>query len=148
MPPMKLRRAIPLGRAARHTALLLSLALTAACGSLATEVVPTSALNPDYRETVAKRLRATFSKMPMGNPVEISDPRWMQANKGWGWMVCIHFQDRGHQRTYVLLFDRNAFIDERYAVQTDACDAQTYSAFDLGSGGVRPGSVGDPGPLY
>jgi hypothetical protein len=63
--------------------------------------------------------------------------------------VCVRFQDRGHQRTYVLFFKGSEFLDERYAVLTDACDAQTYSEFDLGpSGAMRPGAVGDPGPLY
>lgn len=126
----------------------MSLTLIAACGSLATEAVQTTALSPDYLHTIAKRLHATFSKTPLTGPIEISEPRWVQANKGWGWLVCIRFQDRGHQRTYVMIFDRDEFLDERYAVQTDACGAQTYSGFDPGSGGMRPGSVGDPGPLY
>jgi hypothetical protein len=78
---------------------------------------------------------------------EISEPRWAQSNKGWGWMVCVHFLDRGHQRTYVYFFDRSEFVDERYAVITDHCEAQAYSAFDVGPG-IRPGAVGDPGPLY
>jgi len=148
MLPMKLRGIVSRVRAARRAAALLSLTLTAACGSLATDAVQTPALNTDYLQTIAKRLRATFSKTPLTGPIEISDPRWVQANKGWGWIVCIRFQDRGHQRTYVMIFDRNEFLDERYAVQTDACGAQTYSGFDPGSGGMRPGSVGDPGPLY
>jgi hypothetical protein len=145
---MKLRRLVSRVRAACHAAALLSLTLTAACGSLATEAVQTTAPNPDYLQTIAKRLQATFSKAPLSGPIEISDPRWVLSNKGWGWIVCIRFQDRGHQRTYVMIFDRNEFLDERYAVQTDACGAQTYSGFDPGSGGMRPSSVGDPGPLY
>jgi len=135
-------------RGACRAAALLSLTLIAACGSLATEAVQTTALRPDYLQTIAKRLHATFSKTPLTGPIEISEPRWVQANKGWGWLVCIRFQDRGHQRTFVMIFDRDEFLDERYAVQTDACGAQTYSGFDPGSGGMRPGSVGDPGPLY
>ena len=145
---MTLRGAVPRVRAACHAAALLSLTLTAACGSLATGAVQTTTLNPDYRETIAKRLRATFNKTPISGPIEVSDPRWVQSNKGWGWMACLRFQDRGHQRTYVMIFDHGEFLDERYAVQTDACGVQTYSAFDSGSGGARPGSIGDPGPLY
>jgi len=145
---MKPRRAASRVRAACHAAALLSLTLTAACGSLATEAVQTTAPNQDYREAIAKRLHATFNKAPIDGPIEITEPRWVQANTGWGWMVCLRFQDRGYQRTYVMIFDRNEFLDERYAVQTDACGVQTYSAFNPGSGGMRPGSVGDPGPLY
>jgi len=144
---MKPRRILSHVRGACRAAALLSLTLTAACSSLATEGAQT-ALNPDYRATIAKRLQPIFSKTPPSGPIEISDPRWVQANKGWGWMVCIRFQDRGHPRTYVMILDRNEFLDERYAVQTDACGAQTYSGLDVGSGSMRPGSVGDPGPLY
>ena len=52
------------------------------------------------------------------------------------------------RRGIALFFKGSEFLDERYAVLTDACDAQTYSEFDLGSGLTRPGAIGDPGPLY
>jgi hypothetical protein len=135
--------ATPVRRALPRAALLLVAALTAGCGSLANEVVPTVALNPDYRGMIAKHLKIALNKAPPDGPAEISDPRWVLSNKGWAWQVCIHFQDRGHQRTYVVFFDRT-IVDERYAVQTDACGTQTYSEFDLGSG-MRPAGVG---PLY
>jgi hypothetical protein len=143
---MTLRRpqTVPFRRAARGAAALLALALTAACSSLA-QPTTTTALSADYRVTVAKHMKTLFKDLAGG--VEISDPRWAQSNKGWGWTVCVHFPDRGHQRTYVLVFNGAEFIDERYAVQTDSCAAQNYSALDLGAG-TRPGSVGDPGPLY
>jgi hypothetical protein len=143
---LRRRSATPLSGAAPRAALLLTLALTAACGSLAEPAENASALSPDYRGMIAKRLK-TVLKDAVAGGVEISDPRWAQSNKGWGWMVCIHFPDRGYQRTYVYFFDRSEFVDERYAVQTDHCEAQTYSAFDLGPA-IRPGAVGDPGPLY
>jgi hypothetical protein len=147
--PMTLHRrcATPLRRTALRAAVLLAPALTAACGSLAEPTGITAALSPDYRSMIAKRLKNTFKDVAAAGGVEISDPRWAQSNKSWGWMVCIHFPDRGHQRTYVYFFDRGDFVDERYAVQTDHCEAQTYSAFDLGPA-IRPGAVGDPGPLY
>jgi hypothetical protein len=135
-----LRHAVP------RTALLLMLAVTAACGSLAGPTENAPALSADYRNLVAKHLKLLF-KDTIQAGVEISDPRWAQSNKGWGWMVCIHFPDRGHQRTYVYFLDRSDFIDERYAVQTDHCEAQSYSELDLGPP-IRPGVVGDPGPLY
>jgi hypothetical protein len=138
--------ATPLRRAVPRAALLLVLALAAACGSLAGPTENAPALSPDYRTMIAKRLKTLFKDMVAGG-VEISDPRWAQSNKGWGWMVCIHYPDRGHQRTYVYFFDRSEFVDERFAVQTDHCEAQTYSAFDLGPA-IRPGAIGDPGPLY
>jgi hypothetical protein len=39
-------------------------------------------------------------------------------------------------------------VDERYAVQTDECDVQSYVPFDLGMGATGPGAVGGTGPLY
>ena len=141
---------MPLQYATPRLALALTLALLAGCSSLAgpQEGAATAPLNADYRGMIAARLRAEFTKPPLTGPAEISNPRWVLANKGWSWQVCVRFQDRGHQRTYALFFKGSEFLDERYAVLTDACDAQTYSEFDLGSGVMRPGAVGDPGPLY
>jgi hypothetical protein len=137
----------PLRRAVSCAAPLLVLALTAACGSLAEPTERGAPLSQDYRSMIAKRLKSVSKDVANTGGVEISDPRWAQSNKGWGWMVCIHFPDRGHQRTYVYFFDRDDFIDERYAVQTDHCEVRPYSALDLGPA-IRPGAVGDPGPLY
>jgi len=141
---------MPPQHATLRVALVLTLILLAGCSSLAgpQEGAATTPLNSDYRHMIATHLKAAFTKSPLTGPAEISDPRWVLANKGWSWQVCVRFQDRGHQRTYVLFFKGSEFFDERYAVQTDACDAQTYSEFDLGLGGMRPGAVGDPGPLY
>jgi hypothetical protein len=147
--PMTLRRcpfARSLRRAARRAALLLALAVTAACSSLAGPTDNTSALSADYRSMIAKRLKVMLKDTVAGG-VEISDPRWTQSNKGWGWMLCVHYPDRGHRRTYVYFLDRSDFVDERFAVQTDHCEVGTYSALDLGPA-IRPGAVGDPGPLY
>jgi hypothetical protein len=152
MAPMTYRQrsAMPLQYATPRLALALTLALLAGCSSLAgpQEGAATAPLNADYRGMIAARLRAEFTKPPLTGPAEISNPRWVLANKGWSWQVCVRFQDRGHQRTYTLFFKGSEFLDERYAVLTDACDAQTYSEFDLGTSSMRPGAVGDPGPLY
>ena len=141
---------MPQQHAALRLALVPTLVLLAGCSSLAgpQEGAATAPLNADYRGTIAARLKSEFTKPPLTGPAEISNPRWVLANKGWSWQVCVHFQDRGHQRTYTLFFKGSEFLDERYAVLTDACDAQTYSELDLGPGSMRPGAVGDPGPLY
>jgi hypothetical protein len=152
MPPMKDRRrsATPRQNATRRVSLLPALVLLAGCSSLAEprEEAPTAPLDPGYRAMIATHLKTIFRNLTPGDGVEISDPRWVQANKGWSWQVCVQFQDRGHRRSYALFFRGSEFIDERYAVLTDACAAQSYSALDLGAGAIRPGSVGDPGPLY
>ena len=141
---------MPPRHAAQRVALVLMLVLVAGCSSLAEpqEGAATAALNSDYRHMIAIHLKSIFAKSPPAGPAEISNPRWVLANKGWSWQVCVRFQDRDHQRTYTLFFKGSEFLDERYAVQTDACAAQNYSEFDLGSGAMRPGAVGDPGPLY
>jgi len=141
---------MPPRHATPRMALTLTLVLLAGCSSLAgpQDGPATAPLNSDYRSMIATHLKSTFTKSPLTGPAEISEPRWVLANKGWSWQVCVRFQDRGHQRTYTLFFKGSEFLDERYAVLTDACDAQTYSEFDLGPGSIRPGAVGDPGPLY
>jgi hypothetical protein len=142
------RSAPPLPRDAQRAMLALALLLPAGCSSLAGPQDPPAALSADYRTQIATHLRTTFNKNPLTGPAEISEPRWVFGNKGWSWQVCVRFQDRGHQRTYTLFFKGSDFVDERYAVQTDACAAQTYSELDLGQVVTRPGSAGDPGPLY
>ena len=74
----------------------------------------------------------------------ISDFRWVHSFKGWAWMTCVRFEDNGHPRTYVVFIKDGKVIDNRYAVQTDACNAQTYAAFDA----MGPTRSGVLGPLY
>jgi hypothetical protein len=63
--------------------------------------------------------------------------------KGWNWLVCVRFQDRGHQRTYVFFVEKEEIIDSRYSIQTDQCSDQIYSPFNQM---VAP--MGPQGPLY
>jgi hypothetical protein len=65
---------------------------------------------------------------------EISGLRWVHALKGWSWLACVHFVDRGHQRTYALFIQNDAVVDARYAVQADSCGSQSYTPFDIVSG--------------
>jgi hypothetical protein len=103
MAPMTYRRrsAMPLQHTTLRVALTLTLVLLAGCSSLAgpQDGAATAPLNSDYRRMIATHLKATFTKSPLTGPAEISDPRWVLANKGWSWQVCVRFQDRGHQRT-------------------------------------------------
>lgn len=142
------RSGVFLRRAARRGALLLALAGLPACGHIGapTEDIPTSSLDPSYRKSVIDHLKTAFKNLSSYEGVEISEPHWLQTNKAWSWLVCVRFQDRGHGRTYALFFDGREIIDERYAVQTDGCNAQAYSPLDVGA--MRPGAAGDTGPLY
>ena len=64
--------------------------------------------------------------------------------KGWAWMTCVRFEDNGHPRTYAVFIQDGKVIDSRYAVQIDACNTETYAAFDA----MGPSRAGVLGPLY
>ena len=66
------------------------------------------------------------------------------ANQGWAWVTCVRFEDKGHPRTYAVFIKDGKVIDSRYAVQTDACNTQTYAVFDA----MGPTRAGTLGPLY
>ena len=46
--------------------------------------------------------------------------------------------DHGQARNYALFLDEQPIVDDRFAVQTDGCDTQTYSPFDLMPTGLAP----------
>ena len=69
----------------------------------------------------------------------------MHSLKGWAWLTCVRFQDQGHPRVYAVFLKDGTIVDTRYAVVTDACDAQTYALFDAMRGAARPGIQS---PLY
>ena len=94
-----------------------------------------------FSETMADRL--SFENF------EISELRWVHGFKGWSWLACVHFTDRGHVRTYAVFIQNDAVVDGRYAVETDACGAQTYTPFDVVTGMVgRPTAPRQLPPLY
>jgi hypothetical protein len=116
--------------------------------ALPNEDTPTSGVDPAYSKLVATYIKSTFQGLSPYDAAEISGPRWVQSDKGWSWLACVRFQDSGRRRTYSVFFKQNNVVDARYAVLTDACGTQTYLPLDLTSGGLRPGAIGDTGPLY
>jgi hypothetical protein len=113
----------------------------AGCSGIAAsnEELPAPAPDPSYRELVAKHLKAVFKNYSSYEAFEISDPRWVHSMKGWNWLTCVRFQDRGRLRTYSVFLDNsNKVVDDRYAVQTDNCDIQTYYPFGGLYGGLAP----------
>jgi hypothetical protein len=134
-----------LRRAMRTAALLLTLVCLSACGNIVVPEEAAPSIDPGYGKTAADHILKTIHN---ATGTEISQPRWVHAQKGWSWLACIHFQDQGRQRTYVLFIRGNAVIDWRYAVQDDSCDTQTYSPLDLPTGTIRSAAAGDSGPLY
>ena len=135
----------------RAAALLSVLAIVQGCSSLAIPdgaTPPPEGVDPAYVKLIATYVKNNFKELSPYDPTEISTPRWAESVKGWTWFTCVHFMDHGHRRTYSLFFNRTEVVDARYAVLTDGCGKQTYSPFDLTSGGVRPVAIGDNGPIY
>ena len=137
-------------KAWRAAALLSALVIVQGCSSLALPseaVPPPTAVDPDYTKLVATYMKTNFKDLSPTDPAETSTPRWVESEKGWTWLTCVHFMEHGYKRTYSLFFNQTMVVDGRYAVLTDACGKQTYSPLDITSG-VRPGAIGDTGPLY
>jgi hypothetical protein len=103
---------------------------------------------PPYVSLAAKYLQSALKDRQSYDGFEISGPRWVTALKGWSWLTCVRFHDHGHTRIYAIFIQDEIVSDARYAVETDACEAQTYTQFDLVSGELgRPTAPVQP-PLY
>jgi hypothetical protein len=141
------------GQRVANAALLMTLALTA-CSNLAApmEEMPTAGADPAYNKTVADWLKPKFGHPKVYQAFEISGYRWVHGLKGWSWLACVRFQDHGHPRTYAIFIKDGGIIDNRYAVETDACAEQTYSPFDLATGAITPAAapqaIGVQQPIY
>jgi hypothetical protein len=109
--------------------------------------MPVSGTDQSYSRLVANHLKSEFKNRVSYDTFEISGARWVDSLKGWNWLTCVRFQDRGHRRIYALFIKDGVVVDARYAVQTDACEAQSYSPFDVMPGGMKPGG-GMEEPLY
>jgi hypothetical protein len=138
-----------LGRAIGRLTLVASLVTLPGCSQLAqpSEAAAPPA-PPPYVSLAAKYLMSTLKDRTSYAGFEISVLRWVDSIKGRAWLACVHFQDRGHLRSYALFIQDNAVVDARFAVETDRCESQTYTPFDLVTGELgRPTAPVQP-PLY
>jgi hypothetical protein len=92
--------------------------------------MPVTGPDPSYQGVVATHLRQVLKNYSAYDSFEISDPRWVHSIKGWTWLTCVRFRDQGRVRSYALFLDGNKIVDDRFAVQTDSCDLQTYYPFE------------------
>ena len=124
-----------LPHAFRRAALVLVLVTLPACSELAqpSDSMQPSA-EPPYVALAAKYLQSVFKDRASYEAFEISGPRWVHSIRGWSWLTCVHFHDHGHLRSYALFIQDSAIADGRYAVETDACESQTYTQFDVVTG--------------
>ena len=127
-------------------ALLLLVTLLLGCSdvALADEMPASEPDLPGYNKLVANHLKATFRNLASYDSFAISAFRRVHSLKGWAWMTCVRFEDKGHPRTYAFFIKDGRVIDSRDAVQTDACNTQTYGVFDA----MGPTRAGILGPLY
>ena len=131
------------GYAVRRTLLALMLLGSSACTQLAqpSEAATPPTEQPAYAAVAAKYFASTMADRASFENFEISGLRWVHGLKGWSWLACVHFLDRGHLRTYALFLQNDAVIDGRYAVQSDSCGSRSYTPFD-----VVTGVLGQPTP--
>jgi hypothetical protein len=122
-------------RAICRVVLVLTLVTLPACSELAQsgEAAPPPA-QPPFVSLAAQHLQSVLKDRASYDDFEISGLRWVHSISGWSWLACVHFHDHGHLRSYALFIQDNAVTDSRYAVETDACEAQTYTPFDLVTG--------------
>jgi hypothetical protein len=100
---------------------------------------PPSGPNPSYRNIIASCFKTTFKNYATYELFEISEPRWVSSIKGWNWLVCVRFVDRGHRRNYAQLLNDSTVVDGHYAHQTDNCGSQAYVVFEqMGGLGLPP----------
>ena len=135
----------------RRAALVASLIVLSGCSELAlpSEAAPPPAPPPAYVSLAAKYLSVGIER-PCGlcrlrDIGPALDPIPSRAGR---WLACVHFQDRGHLRSYAIFIQDNAVVDARYAVETDACEAQTYTQFDLVTGELGRPTAPVQSPLY
>jgi hypothetical protein len=100
---------------------------------------PPSGPDPTYRDVIAYCFKTAFKNYATYELFEISEPRWVSSIKGWNWLVCVRFVDRGHRRNYALLLNGSTVVDGHYAYQADNCGSQAYVAFEqMGGLGLPP----------
>ena len=133
----------------QRLALGVTLVAMAGCSQIA---LPDSAQpvapQPPYVSLAAKYLQSALKDVRAYDGFEISPLRWVNTMKGWSWLACVRFHERGHTRIYAIFIQGDVVSDARYAVETDTCEAQTYTQFDLISGELGRPTAPMQQPIY
>jgi hypothetical protein len=134
--------------AAPVAALVSAFVILPSCSELAQPSGVPSGPEPPYVALVAKHLQSAFKDRSAFEGFEISGVRWVHTIKGWTWLSCVHFTDHSHRRSYAVFIQGDAVVEARYAVETDACESQTYTQFDVTSGVLGRPTAPEQPPLY
>ena len=134
---------------AQRLTLGVTLVTMAGCSQI---VLPESAMplgpQPPYVSLAAKYLQSALKDVRAYDNFEISPLRWVNTLKGWSWLACVRFHERGHTRIYAIFIQDDVVSDARFAVETDTCEAQAYTPFDLISGVLGRPTAPMQQPIY
>jgi hypothetical protein len=122
-------------------ALFAALLILADCSSVPLLDSAEPAATPPYGTLVSDALKK-FKDYANYSNFEISGARWVHSITGWNWLVCVRYDDGGHQRFYSFFIENNKVANQRYDIVTDQCAAQQYVPFD-----ATTGTVGSPTPV-
>jgi hypothetical protein len=125
----------------RPPALFGVLITLGACSAVTLQNSAEPASPPVYGTLVAAALKK-FKDYASYSNFEISAARWVHAPTGWNWLICVRYNDGGHERYYSFFIDGNKVVNQRYDIVTDQCGAQQYVPFD-----ATTGTVGSPTPI-
>jgi hypothetical protein len=143
------RLILSLPRLFRRSAVAAMLLALPGCGEIAlsNNAMPRGS-EPLYVPLAAKYLQSVLKDARSYDGFEISGPRWVTTLRGWSWLACVRYHDHGRTRIYAIFIQDGEVSDGRYAVETDGCEAQTYTQFDLISGELGKPTAPVQQPLY
>jgi hypothetical protein len=121
---------------AQCAALLAACVLLAQCAAVPMESAAAPSLPSNYGVLASNAVKG-FQQFKTYSDLEIAAPRWVHAETGWNWLVCLRFEDRGHRRYYALFIQGDSVVNSRYEILTDRCGAQQYVPFDLMTGTIK-----------
>jgi hypothetical protein len=122
-------------------ALFAALFILVGCSSVPLLDSAEPAAAPVYGTVISNALKK-FKDYANYSNFEISGARWVHSVTGWNWLVCVRYDDAGHQRFYSFFIENNKMVNQRYDIVTDQCAAQQYLPFD-----ATTGTVGAPTPV-
>jgi hypothetical protein len=124
------------GVAARCAALLAACALVEQCSAVPVESAAAPSPPSNYGVLASNTVKG-FKPFTTYRDFEISAPRWVHAETGWNWLVCLRYEDRGQQNYYAIFIQGDSVVNSRYDILTDHCGAQQYVPFDLMTGVIK-----------